>query len=492
MAKSLQELLSVLDSCEITGSEDVLIEGLSDDSRNIKKGFLFICHAGFKSDGYSYVKNALDNGAVAILTDKELGGLPATVVKVADSNTAMQKLAPHFFDYPSHKMAIIGVTGTNGKTTVTHMLRQIFAAAGHMTGVIGTIHAMSGEREIPVKNTTPDVMELQTLLAQMYNDGVKYIFMEVSSHALSLERVAGCEFDIAVLTNITQDHLDFHKTFEAYVGAKTLLFSRLENNRIKKGAKAVINTDDPSAAAIMAATGVPVVTYGLKAGNDVFPLKTNLQAKGMKLLLSTPGGELDLSIATTGHFNVYNVMAAVSAAWAAGIAPETIQSGLNAFTAVPGRFELVESGQPFTVIVDYAHTPDGLENVLTSARQIAQNKLIAVFGCGGDRDKTKRPLMGSIAARLSDHVFITSDNPRSEVPENIIENIKTGVPDKENYTTIVDRRSAIESALAEAGAGDVVVIAGKGHETYQILKDRTIDFDDRQVARDYLKGKWRV
>lgn len=312
--------------------------------------------------------------------------------------------------------------------------------------------------------------------------------MEVSSHALALNRIAGCEFDIAVLTNVTLDHLDFHKTFEEYVAAKTLLFRGLKKDK----ARAVINADDKSSAGIIVVTGAPVTRYGQSKDNDVFPLKLDLHAKGMELVLATPKGEVGLSVATTGHFNVYNVMAAVGAAVAAGISLDAIRAGFSAFRGVAGRFELVENGQPFTVIVDYAHTPDGLENVLLSARQIASKRLICVFGCGGDRDRGKRPLMGEIAARLSDYVFVTSDNPRSEVPEVIIEDIKTGIGVRANYSAITDRREAIGEALAMAGEGDVVVIAGKGHETYQILKDKTIDFDDRQVAREFLKGKWQA
>lgn len=489
MAKTLTDLLSTLESYELDGNNSLLIHGITDDSRKVQQGYLFICLSGFKVDGYSYISDACDKGAVAIIVDKEVANLPQnlTVIKVPDVKIAMQKIVPMFFDYPAQKMKVIGVTGTNGKTTTTYMLKKIFQATGKKTGVIGTIGALIDEEKLPLANTTPDVVGLQTIFEKMYEQKVEYVFMEVSSHAISLNRIAGIEFDVAVLTNITQDHLDFHKTFDSYIEAKSLLFSNLQNNKTKTGI-AVINEDDENAHKIVEVTNSKVFTYGKQQSNDVYPKQVKMSEQNLELLLSTPKGDLELMLHTTGYFNVYNVMSAVTTALALDISIDTIHKGLADFAGVAGRFELVKAGQPFTVVVDYAHTPDSLENVLKTAREVTKGRLIAVFGCGGDRDKTKRPIMGEIASRLSDYVYITSDNPRSEVPETILEDIKAGIKGYTQYQAIVDRRKAIEHALNFAQPGDVIVIAGKGHETYQILKNRTIDFDDRKVAREFLEG----
>ena len=490
MKKNLNTLLSVLDGYEINKEQNIEITGVTDDSRKVEKGNLFICLSGLRSSGYDYIDEVCQKGASALLVDKKIA-IPnenVIVITVSDVRQALKKVVPAFFDYPALKMKMFGVTGTNGKTTVTYMLKKIAEAYGKKVGIIGTIDTVIGEKILPAGNTTPDIVQLQTILSQMQESGVQDVFMEVSSHALALDRVAGCEFDIAVLTNITQDHLDFHKTFAAYVDAKAMLFEGLSKN-LTKTAKAVINMDDKNAHTIMSKTGVPVITYGMSDKYDVYPKKSDVKAKGMELLLATPKGELELSLLTTGHFNIYNVMAAVCAALCDGIPLAIIKKGLDGFTGVAGRFELVEQGQPFTVVVDYAHTPDGLENVLQSAKKITKNKLIAVFGCGGNRDKSKRPLMGGIAERVADYVYVTSDNPRNEVPEEIIKDIMTGINDKAKVKQIVDRKTAIQAALSFAKAGDVVVIAGKGHETYQILGDKTIDFDDRLVAAAFLKGR---
>lgn len=491
MKRELATILSVLDGYEINGQFDNLeITGVTDDSRKVEKGNLFLCLSGFRASGYDYIENVCQKGVSALLVDREITcpceGI--AVIKVSDVRQAMRLVVPAFFDYPALKMQMLGVTGTNGKTTVTYMLKKILEAYGKKVGIIGTIDTVIGDSILPSHNTTPDVVELQTILFAMQQSGVQFVCMEVSSHALALDRVAGCEFDAAVLTNITQDHLDFHKTFASYVKAKTILFEQLENNR-SKTSKAVLNMDDVSAKTIMAKTGVPVLTYGMNEQNSIYPKSYNVSAKDMELLLATPEGDLPLTLFTTGHFNIYNVMAAVGTAIAGGIPLAAIKKGLDGFKGVAGRFELVEQGQPFTVVVDYAHTPDGLKNVLESARQITKNRLIAVFGCGGNRDSSKRPLMGQIATNIADSVYVTSDNPRNEVPEMIIADIMAGIEHKNNAKQITDRKVAIEAALAFAEAGDVVVIAGKGHETYQILGDKTIDFDDRIVAAEFLKGK---
>jgi UDP-N-acetylmuramyl-tripeptide synthetase len=492
VACTLEKLLSVLDNYELDGSPGVLIRGVTDDSRLVRPGWLFICFTGEHVSGYDYIEGACQKGAAALLADKAVDGLPdgAAVVRVPDAKAAARKIAPYFYNYPSLNMRLFGVTGTNGKTTVTYMLKSIFDALGKTTGVIGTIETLVGGEHIPARNTTPDSVELQSLLSAMREKNVEYVFMEVSSHALALDRIAGCEFDTAILTNVTRDHLDFHKDFNSYLNAKTRLFSALSGNKHKKG-RAVINRDDQNAETFLRVTKVPILSYGFSASNDVYPKESRLLAKSMELKLATPAGDIELRPAAAGRFNIYNVMAAVAAAVAEGAPLAAIEAGLNAFKGVSGRFELVEAGQPFTVVVDYAHTPDGLENILKSAREIAEGRLITVFGCGGDRDKTKRPLMGALAVELSDSVYVTSDNPRREDPEAIIADIMAGIAAPGKARQITDRAAAIKEALSEASAGDAVVIAGKGHETYQILKDKTIDFDDRLVAGDFLRGIYR-
>lgn len=414
-----------------------------------------------------------------------------TLVQVPDTRAAMEKAAPFFYDYPGRQMRMIGVTGTNGKTTTTNIIRMILRKAGYKVGLIGTINIMIEDQVTESHNTTPDVVDLQKALYAMKTAGCDYAVMEVSSHALALNRVAGCEYDCAVLTNITQDHLDFHKTMENYRDAKSLLFERLTEGG-KPNKNAVFNMDDPSSAVIMGRTKANIITYGRGHENDIYPLSFTVEAKHMQLKLHTPAGEMDLELKITGEFNVYNVMGAVAAMIAEKIDKEIICSVLDGFDGVPGRFQLVEAGQPYTVIVDYAHTPDGLENVLKTARSITKGRLWAVFGCGGDRDNKKRPIMGGIALELADNVVVTSDNPRTEDPELIIDEICTAlrqVPEGKTVTRISDRRKAICYALEHAADNDVIMIAGKGHENYQILKDRTIHFDDREVVVEYWSDR---
>ena len=350
---------------------------------------------------------------------------------------------------------------------------------------------MIEDQETVSHNTTPDVVDLQKNLYAMVCAGCDYCVMEVSSHALALQRVAGIEYDCAVLTNITQDHLDFHKTMENYRDAKSLLFEHLTDGN-KPNKNAVFNMDDASSSVIKERTKARVLTYGKGKENDIYPLSFTVAPKAMQLALATPVGEMDLELKITGEFNVYNVMGAVAAMLAENISKEIIVSVLDGFAGVPGRFQLVEAGQPYTVIVDYAHTPDGLENVLKTARSITRGKLWVVFGCGGDRDNKKRPIMGGLALELADKVVVTSDNPRTENPERIIDEIFTAlqnVPAGKEVFRLSDRREAINFALGHAAADDVIMIAGKGHENYQILKDKTIHFDDKEVVLEYWSDK---
>ena len=407
-----------------------------------------------------------------------------TLLKVADTRLGMEVIAPFFYDYPGKTMRMIGVTGTNGKTTTTNIVRAILRKAGFKVGLIGTINIMIEDEAIVAHNTTPDVVDLQRALYRMKEAGCEYVVMEVSSHALALNRVAGCEYDTAALTNITQDHLDFHKTLENYRDAKGLLFEHLHEGK-KENKTAVFNMDDASSPILCDRTKTRILTYGEGRNNDIYPLFFKVEAKQMRLQLHTPVGEMDLLLKITGEFNVYNVLAEQ-------IDKKTIVDVLNGFDGVPGRFQLVEAGQPYTVIVDYAHTPDGLENVLKTARSITEGKLWVVFGCGGDRDNKKRPIMGRIALELADRVVVTSDNPRTEDPAVIIDEIAEAlkdVPEGKSVELIAERRDAIYHALSEAAANDVIMIAGKGHENYQILADKTIHFDDREVVQEYWKKR---
>ncbi len=493
MRKKLQQLAGLLTDVKVFGTTDKWITDITADSREVQPGSLFVALKGVHADGHKFLAKAAEGGAVAALVEDVPDTLPEgmTLLQVQDVRSAMEIVVPFFFDYPGKTMRMIGVTGTNGKTTSTNIIRQVLERAGYKCGMIGTIHVLIGGEAVVSHNTTPDVVDLQKFLYRMKEAGCRYVVMEVSSHALALGRVAGIEYDTAVLTNITEDHLDFHKTMEAYRDAKSLLFEHLAEGD-KPNKTAVFNADEPASRIIEGRTGVPYLTYGMGHGNDIYPVSYEVEARGMHLCLHTPVGEMDLQLKITGIFNVYNVMCAVGALLAEKIGKAEIEKVLNGFTGVPGRFQLVEAGQPYTVIVDYAHTPDGLENVLNTARLITKGRLWTVFGCGGDRDNKKRPIMGAIALRLADDVVVTSDNPRSEDPEKIIDQIETAlkpVPEGKTVTRIADRKAAIEYALAHAGEQDVIMIAGKGHENYQILKDRTIHFDDKEVVESYWKEK---
>lgn len=493
MEKCLASLLNLLPEVKVLGSAEKVIIDITADSRVVQAGSLFIALRGATVDGHKFLAMAAQKGAVAALVEEVPPEIPAgvTLLVVADTRAAMEIITPYFYDYPGKQLRMIGVTGTNGKTTTTNIIRTILRKAGHKVGLIGTINIMIEDEETVSHNTTPDVVDLQKTLYAMVCAGCDYCVMEVSSHALALKRVAGIEYDCAVLTNITQDHLDFHKTMENYRDAKSLLFEHLTDGD-KTNKNAVFNMDDASSAIIKARTEAKVLTYGKGKENDIYPLSFTVAPKHMQLALSTPVGEMDLELKITGEFNVYNVMGAVAAMLAENISKDIIISVLDGFDGVPGRFQLVEAGQPYTVIVDYAHTPDGLENVLHTARSITKGKLWVVFGCGGDRDNKKRPIMGGLALELADKVVVTSDNPRTEDPERIIDEIFTAlqnVPAGKEVFRLSDRREAINFALAHAAAEDVIMIAGKGHENYQILKDRTIHFDDKEVVLEYWSDK---
>lgn len=482
----------------VEGNVETPITGIAADSREIEPGNLFVCISGVHVDGASFAVQAVEKGAVAVLTTKHLELPKGTVqIRVPDIHHALEDMVPYFYDYPGRKMRMIGVTGTNGKTTTTHIIAHILRAAGHHVGVLGTIHALIDDEELPIHNTTPDVVELQRFLALMYEKGMTHVVMEVSSHALALHRVAGIEFDTAVFTNLTQDHLDFHKTMEDYVAAKAKLFKGLSfREHVKDNKTAIVNIDDPWSKDILKACQCKVLTYGVEKEADLRGSNLNVELKKSSFDVTGPFGSVHLNMNITGLFNVYNTLAAIGAAHAEGVDTEIIDSAIQTFHSVAGRFELVEAGQDFAIVVDYSHTPDSLEKALTTARAMHPNRILAVFGCGGDRDRTKRPIMGKIAAEHADIPIVTSDNPRSEDPDAIVAEVEAGVKQGlkpgQHHEVIVDRRSAIQRAVELAQTGDIIVIAGKGHETYQILKDGTIHFDDREEARKAvlaLKGR---
>jgi UDP-N-acetylmuramoyl-L-alanyl-D-glutamate--2,6-diaminopimelate ligase len=489
----LDELLAPLALWQVVGDAKTEITGIEIDSRKVQPGDLFICLPGFTVDGHDFAAKAVSQGAVAILAQRTVE-VDAPVIYVPDTRRAMAVLADRFFGQPTHQMKIIGVTGTNGKTTTTHLIERILDEAGHVTGIIGTIEMrLQGEiRE--VKNTTPEALDLHRAFRWMKDNGAEYAAIEVSSHALDMGRVRGVRFTTGVFTNLTQDHLDYHKTMENYLQAKGLLFSQLGNEYDKERMKyAVLNADDPASEVFARMTPAQVITYGISSKADVRARNISITAKGTSFTLETFAGSTDVTLRMIGNFNVYNVLAATAACLVEGIPLEQIVRTLEKVEGVRGRFERVDAGQDYTVIVDYAHTPDSLENVLKTIREFAEGKVYCIVGCGGDRDRTKRPIMASIAARYADVAVITSDNPRSEEPQAIIDEMIEGLIadgiSEERYFTRIDRREAIRETIHRAGPKDVVLIAGKGHETYQILKDKTIHFDDKEEAYQAILEK---
>lgn len=493
----LKQLAAALPDAQFLHPEDaaVSITGVAYDSRQVQPGDLFLCVRGFQADGLRFLPDALARGAVAAVVETnpvpdELAAVPG--LRVPSVREAMPRLAAAFHGYPSRRLSLVGVTGTNGKTTTTYLVEALARAAGCPTGVIGTIGVRIDDRELPGDRTTPESPDLQALFAEMASGDVgRVVSMEVSSHALALERTWGCEFDVAVFTNLTQDHLDYHGTMEAYFEAKATLFTEYPA-RSGKSFTAVINVDDPYGRRLTGLSAGRVVTYGIDQAADLRASGVEASPTGLKFDLATPEGVFPVTLRLGGLFNVYNSLAAMGAARALGLEWNTILSAISSASGVPGRFESVETrGLPFSVLVDYAHSPDGLENVLRAARALHPKRLLTVFGCGGDRDRTKRPIMGRLAAELADYVVISSDNPRTEDPDAILAEIAAGVPagHQSEVRQIADRRAAIEHAITEAGPGDLVVIAGKGHETYQIFRDKTIHFDDREEARKAIDAR---
>ena len=486
MIKKLSELALLIPDAKLIGG-DVEIGGIEHDSRKVTAKDLFVCMEGAHVDGHNFIPQAVSKGAVALLTTRKNFTPPENIsaLIVPDMLNALAVIVPYFYDYPARAMRVIGVTGTNGKTTTTYLLREIFTCAGLNVGLIGTIQILVGDETFPNPNTTPNVIDLQKILVDMRDKNIQVVVMEVSSHALAENRVAGIEFDTAIFTNLTQDHLDFHGTMENYLRAKTKLFDMVSRRGRKQNKIAVINVDDAASSEVLKHCLCKKISYGIKNPADLQAAELEIKSSGMNLTLNPLS--LILTLHLTGLFNVYNVLAAVGAATAENIRLDVIKQALENFRSVPGRFERVFSDMPFEIIVDYAHTPDGVKNVLETAAQIAVGKIITVFGCGGDRDNKKRPIMGKIAEELSDFVIMTSDNPRTEDPEKILDEIAAGMT-KKNYERIADRRAAIFRAIELASAGDIVLILGKGHEDYQILNTGKIHFDDREVALAAIKN----
>lgn len=466
---------------------DAVISGVAYDSRRVKPGDLFCAVPGFRTNGHRYIDQAMGRGAVACLVEDLTAvpqGFPALVVPHSRSATA--KVAAEFYGHPSRELWMVGVTGTNGKTTTTHLVRTLLEYHHVKMGLTGTVHTLIGDETYPVERTTPEAPDLQAALRLMVDRGMQGAVMEVSSHALTLNRVDGVAYDVGVFTNLTQDHLDFHQDFEDYFGAKARLFQALGQSRLIKGPQAaVLNADDPWAGRLVGQTAAPILTYGMHPSSDVRALDIELDGQGSRFTVILPDEtRARVSMGLSGRFNVSNALAAMAVAYLKGMPVEEMAAALAVAPGVPGRFERVAGGQPFTVIVDYAHSPDGLENVLKTAREFVQGRLVVVFGAGGDRDHGKRPLMGEVAGRIADLSIITSDNPRSEEPEAILRQVEQGVKGAGGqYVLEVDRGSAIRRAVGMAQPGDVIVIAGKGHENYQIFRDRTIHFDDREQVR---------
>ncbi|MBU8786315.1 UDP-N-acetylmuramoyl-L-alanyl-D-glutamate--2,6-diaminopimelate ligase [Bacillus glycinifermentans] len=464
------------------GQEDPDITSIEMDSREVKTGSLFVCIKGYTVDGHDYARQAAEKGAAAIVAERQVDA-DVPVIIVRHSKRALAVLSDAFYGQPTKRLRLVGITGTNGKTSTSHMAEEIFRKAGCRTGLIGTMYTKINDETFDVKNTTPESVTLQKTFKKMVDREVDTAIMEVSSHALHMGRVHGCDYDIAAFTNLTQDHLDYHQTMDEYKHAKSLLFSQLGGAFNHERPKwAVLNADDPASEYFAQVTSAHLLTYGISNHADIMAANIEMAPKGTTFDLVTPKGTERVTIPLVGRFNVYNVLTAAAIGFAADIPFSVITEAIRGLKGVRGRFELVDAGQDFPVIVDYAHTPDSLENVLNTCRGLTEGKLFVVVGCGGDRDKSKRPKMAKIAAELADEPVFTADNPRSEDPLAILRDMEEGVKDA-FYHSIVNREQAIFFAIANAKKGDVVLIAGKGHETYQQIGGETFDFDDAEVAK---------
>ena len=490
---TILELLRGLDVKKKTGPLDIEVKGIAYDSRLAEIGFLFVAVRGFAADGHDYINDAISRGAVAIVTDEAadikiteqlISHNELTHITVSDSRKALALLSAAFYDYPSNSLSLIGITGTNGKTTTSYITKSILEAWGKNVGLLGTIQYIVGGRSINSLRTTPESLDIQRYLREMLDNSADYSVLEVSSHAMMLDRVEGCSFKVAAFTNFSQDHLDFHRTMEEYFSAKSKLFSHLSED-----GSAVLNNDDPMLRRLAQELNCNVITCGLEDGAMIRAenIKEDAVRKGILFDVCTPKGKFPVESEFIGSFNVYNLLIAIGIAYSLGISEEIIQQGIREAKPASGRFERISEGQEFLCIVDYAHTEDALRKVIEEARKITEGRIITVFGCGGDRDRSKRPLMGAAASELSDVVIVTSDNPRTEEPMGIIREILQGMK-KDNYTAQPDRAEAIREAVAMAKNGDTVLVAGTGHEDYQEIQGVRYTFSDKEILRRAIKS----
>ncbi len=468
---------------------DFQVRGITADSRKVTEGFIFVAVPGQDFDGHSFVPEALARGAKVVIGGLDFDFAEGTpYIGVSDTRCVLAKLLAQFYNQPSKKMKVVGITGTNGKTTVAYLIEAILKAAQHCPGVIGTINYRFKDKLLKANNTTPGPEEIQILLDEMHTQGVDYVVAEVSSHALDQERVAGIEFCSGVFTNLSSDHLDYHHDLETYFKAKSKLFYSLSEH-----ASAVINIDDAKAEELIKITKAGVLTYGLNSQADVRAENINSSLQGSQLCLRFSSclskkvgiDQLNLRTSLIGEYNIYNVMAAAAFSLTQNIEPQVIAQAIRTFTGTPGRLQQIQTQDYAAIFVDYAHTEDALKNTISALSPLCKGKLYVVFGCGGDRDKSKRPKMGRVVSELADFAVITTDNPRSEDPEAIINDITAGIS-KKNFKIALDRRQAIKEALSLAQKDDIILVAGKGHENYQVLKHQTVHFDDREVIREFL------
>ena len=464
------------------------IEKMEYDSRRVGPGDLFVALEGHSDDGHRYIKSALDKGAVAVVVQKDGDYRSKAQVMVPDTREALALLSNRFFDYPWRRLKLVGITGTNGKTTLTYLVRSILQQDDRKVGLVGTISYWIDRQKIDAPNTTPESLDLQRMLAQMSEQGIYTAVMEVSSHALVMHRVDGMEFDVAVFTNLNHEHLDFHLTMDAYREAKGRLFKK-----IKKVGVAVINRDDPQWKYFYDLAETKRWTYSLNVPEADFYAKSySCTPNGSSIQLVTPSGEMTLHTRLIGESNVYNTIASAAVGLALRIDPKAIESGLENAEVVPGRMESIRAGQAFNLWIDYAHTPHAFEVLLKTARNMTRGRLLFLFGCGGDRDQGKRPLMGKVASRYADRIYLTEDNPRSEDPQEIAAQIIQGMEDKSKVEVIIDRKEGIRKALETARPGDTLILAGKGHEEYQIIGDKKLHFSDKETALELLSADSKV
>lgn len=503
---TLTALLEHVPVTAFEGGGDPEVSSLHYDSRTVRPGGLFVAIKGLKENGNDYVTDAVARGAVAVVTENDAAAPGGTsVVRVKNARSALAALSAAYYGYPSRELFVVGITGTNGKTTTAYLLESILRSAGYTVGVIGTVNTRFGGKVFDSAVTTPESLDLMRVMRQMRDNGVTHVILEVSSHALDLGRVSQCEFDIAVFTNFSRDHLDYHGDMAAYWRSKKRLFTRYLGSGGKSArAVAVVNTDDPKGKELSGRIRGACTRTGISESADIQGLEIRTGLGGTRGRIRFPKGTFDFSTRLVGHHNVYNILAATGSALAMGVPVTAIKAGIASLKGVPGRLEPIENDAGIAVFVDYAHTPDALENILRAVKGLGKGRLICAFGCGGDRDREKRPMMGAVAGRLCDLAVLTTDNPRSERPEAILKDIETGIVrvqperldpeditrqrrwDRPGYTVEPDRRQAIALAIAAARPGDTVIIAGKGHETYQLVGSETLVFDDRVETRKVL------